>query len=155
MTHAGTQLGDLVLLDEEPFAEGGTAELYRAQKVGGTGPIVCVKLLYAQLSQDERVVSSLAEEADLAVRLRHPNVVRVHRMGEHEGRYFLVMELVDGPDLDTLVAQHGPLAPDLVAYVGASLARALVYIHHKTRAVPPSSTSTSRRTTCSWTAAAP
>lgn len=123
-------LGEYVLLDDEPLAEGGTAELYRAQRVDG-GPIVCVKLLHQKLCQDEDVVAALAQEAALSVQLRHPNVVRVHGTGEHEGRHFIVMELVDGPDLASLLTHHGPVAADLVAYIGASLARALIYIHHK------------------------
>lgn len=142
MSGAGAQFGELVLLDEEPFAEGGSAELYRAQlyraqRAGGEGQLVCVKLIRGAANEDEHVVGALAAEAVLAAKLRHPNVVRVYPvseddvLGEHEGRHFLVMEWIEGPDLATLIAHHGPLAPDLVAYVGASLARALAYIHHK------------------------
>lgn len=125
-------IGSYVIL--ERLAEGGMAEVFVAR--AGAGQLVCLKRLRAKHAEDEGFVAGFATELDLARALRHPNIVRVHEWGEDQG-YFFVMELVEGPDLATLTAEHGPLAPDVVAHIGASLARALTYIHHRDGDRPP------------------
>lgn len=129
------RLGEYVLLGNA-FAEGGTASVYRGQKRGG-GPLVCVKRMERRMDDDEEIAASFMAEAEFATALDHPNIVRVHEWGSDESSYYIVMELVRGTDLATILAKNGPLAPDLVAYVGLSLARALVYIHHRGAAHPP------------------
>jgi serine/threonine protein kinase len=110
------------------LAMGGMAELFVAQR-RGRGPLVCVKRVLPQHSQDESFVVAFTSEIELAMKLRHPNIIRVHEYGEDDG-YYLVMELVQGPDLAALINEHGPLEPNVVAHIGACLARALVFIHH-------------------------
>ncbi len=120
-------IDDYELLDR--FAAGGMAELFRARRKSD-GALVCLKRIRQAHCQDERFVIEFVRELALATTLRHPNVVRVHAWGQGESSFY-VMELVDGTDLATLVGHLGSLPPDVVAHIGASLARALVYIHHR------------------------
>ena len=59
----------------------------------------------------------------------HPNVARVHASGEHGGRPYLVLELVEGESLAERVHRAGPLPPDRAAAIGAGIARGLGHLH--------------------------
>ncbi|HET6633684.1 MAG TPA: serine/threonine-protein kinase [Streptomyces sp.] len=71
----------------------------------------------------------MRREARAAARVRHPGVVAVHDIAEHEGRPVIVMELVDGPSLDDVLRRDGPLHPAEAARVGAEVLRALGAAH--------------------------
>ncbi|MGW2034819.1 serine/threonine-protein kinase [Streptomyces sp. NPDC001811] len=67
-------------------------------------------------------------EAVILARLRHPGLVTVYDAGRHDGRAYLVMELIEGPTLKTRIAT-GALTPGETAALGAGLARALAHAH--------------------------
>lgn len=110
---------------------GGMGEVFRAETAGGAP--VCVKRALPSLSEDEEFVWQFVQEIELATRSRHPNVVEVLGHGEDAGQHYLVMELVEGADLDALFARRVRFSPGVVAYLGAELARALEYLHHRDR----------------------
>ncbi|HMU38820.1 MAG TPA: protein kinase [Pseudomonadota bacterium] len=82
------------------IAVGGMAEIYRAI-VPDTEPLrqVAIKVLHPHNSEDPDFVRMLLDEARLAVRLKHPNIVTTYDLGKEEDQYYLVMELVEGLDL--------------------------------------------------------
>ncbi|MFB4426992.1 serine/threonine-protein kinase [Streptomyces sp. QL37] len=67
-------------------------------------------------------------EAVILARLHHPGLVTAYDAGEHGGRAFLVMQLIQGDTLKTRIAE-GPLAPEATAAIGAELADALTHAH--------------------------
>ncbi|MFI1812208.1 serine/threonine-protein kinase [Streptomyces sp. NPDC020422] len=71
----------------------------------------------------------MQREARAAARVRHPGVVAVHDVTEHEGRPVIVMELVDGPSLDGVLRQRGALEPREAAAIGAAVLEALAAAH--------------------------
>ncbi|MFE1950059.1 serine/threonine-protein kinase [Streptomyces sp. NPDC059524] len=71
----------------------------------------------------------MQREARAAARVRHPGVVSVYDVTEHEGRPVIVMELVDGPSLDGLLREHGALEPAEAARIGAEVMDALAAAH--------------------------
>ncbi|HET9381456.1 MAG TPA: protein kinase [Streptomyces sp.] len=71
----------------------------------------------------------MRREARAAARVRHPGVVAVHDVAEIDGRPLIVMELVDGPSLDDVLRERGPLAPREAARIGAEVMDALVAAH--------------------------
>src|SRR5262249_5577712 len=78
-----------------PLARGGMGELYLARKRGleGFEKLVVLKTIPAgRASQAE--VRRIVQEARLGATLDHPNIVQVHDVGVHEGRYFFIMEFV-------------------------------------------------------------
>lgn len=111
----------------EPLGRGGMGEVRR-----GTDEVlgrqVAVKLLLPD-GLDESSAARFRMEAQTAARLNHPQVVAVYDFGEWDGRFYLVMELVDGPSLDREVAAHGPLAPERVARIAAQAAGGLAAAH--------------------------
>ncbi|QNS02998.1 serine/threonine-protein kinase [Streptomyces xanthii] len=71
----------------------------------------------------------MQREARAAARVRHPGVVSVYDVTEHEGRPVIVMELVDGPSLDGLLRERGALEPAEAARIGAEVMDALAAAH--------------------------
>ncbi|NVK81843.1 serine/threonine-protein kinase [Streptomyces morookaense] len=111
----------------ELLGRGGMGEVWR-----GTDEVlgrqVAVKLLLPE-GGDESSAARFRLEAQTAARLNHPQVVAVYDFGEWDGRFYLVMELVDGVSLDREVAARGPLAPERVARIAAQAAGGLAAAH--------------------------
>ncbi|MFF7969449.1 serine/threonine-protein kinase [Streptomyces sp. NPDC007903] len=104
---------------------GGAADVYEGVDVR-LGRRVAVKIFRA--GADPEMERRFAEEAVLLARLQHPGLVTVYDAGRHQGRAYLVMELVTGQTLRKCLA-GGSLSPRRVAELGAALARALAHVH--------------------------
>ncbi|HEX7598771.1 MAG TPA: serine/threonine-protein kinase [Polyangia bacterium] len=119
----------------ERIGRGGMADVFKArvQGPGGFERIFVVKRILPHLSDDPVFTKMFVEEAKLAARLNHPNIVQVFELGSVDNEYFMSMEYVRGHDLAetmrTLWARVGPPRPELVAYVGREMCRALAYSH--------------------------
>ncbi|MBN2493623.1 MAG: protein kinase, partial [Deltaproteobacteria bacterium] len=121
----------------ERIATGGMAELYRA-KLYGAGRFekdLAIKKVLPHLAQDDAFVQMFMDEAMITVTLSHGNIVSVIDFGEMDGEYYLVMEFVDGIDLQSLIkkgAETGdPFPPSVAAYVSEEICRGLEYAHSK------------------------
>ncbi|UQI49085.1 protein kinase [Streptomyces sp. HU2014] len=94
---------------------------------------VAVKVLRAFTDASTHELSDLRarmrREAQAAARIRHSGVVTVHDVTEEQGLPVIVMELVDGPSLDDVLAERGPLEPREAAAIGARLMDALDAAH--------------------------
>jgi serine/threonine-protein kinase len=92
--------------------------------------LVALKMVLAGRRPGRERLARFRSEADLVARLRHPNVVQVHEAGEHDGRPYYAMELVEGGSLaDKLAA--APLAATAAARLVQTLARAVQHAHEK------------------------
>jgi serine/threonine-protein kinase len=112
------------------LGQGGMAQVFLAVAFGASGfeKRVAIKQLLPELEHSSELVRALIEEARLGAQLAHRNLVQVHHLGVADGRYYVVMDFVDGQDLATL-ARRGPPPPELALLVGEELARALDYVH--------------------------
>jgi serine/threonine-protein kinase len=88
------------------LATGGMAEIFlaRAQSVGPKGKVVLKRIL-PHLAEDEHFVTMFRDEANLASRLIHANVCRVHGLGHHGGTWFIVMEYLHGVALSRMLSR--------------------------------------------------
>jgi serine/threonine protein kinase len=88
-------------------------------------------LLPPEIGETERAqrYARTIREARSAARLSHPGVVTVHDVVEHEGRPWIVMELVSAPSLQNVIDTEGPLAPLRVAELGRQVLAALGAAH--------------------------
>lgn len=117
------------------IATGGMAEVYEAVREGphGFAKRVALKRILPQSVRDPEFVGMFIEEARLAARLDHPNIVQVFDFGEDRGELFIVMELVDGTNLNRvlrkLALDRGTLPLELALLVGARVAGALAHAH--------------------------
>jgi serine/threonine-protein kinase len=90
------------------LGEGGMSYVYRAEEVE-TGRIVALKILLPRLSRDPASVERLRREATIAMRLDHPNVCPILRLGETpEKLIYLVMPFLEGEPLSEHEARRGP-----------------------------------------------
>ena len=114
------------------LARGGMGNVYLAiaQGPGGFNKLVAVKELKPEFCEDETYVAMFLDEARLAARLTHPNIVQTYEVGSDGGRHYMIMEYLDGRTLYR-IARH------LTRYdgfpVGAHLriiAEALVGLHY-------------------------
>jgi serine/threonine-protein kinase len=120
----------------ERIAIGGMAEVYRGVLRGATGfqrPVVVKKML-RKFANDRRIVRMFIEEARLAARLSHANLVQVLDFGRTEHEHFIVLEYVDGPDLRTLINDARArgitrLPVPIATYVITQLLKGLEYAH--------------------------
>ena len=91
------------------LGEGGMSYVYLAKEVS-TGQEVAIKVLSPKLATDKSSVERLRREAGLAMRLDHPNVCRIMRLGESEdGLIYLVMPFLKGELLSDREVQGGPM----------------------------------------------
>src|SRR5579885_2721150 len=124
-------------------ADGGMAEIFLATQTGAEGfeREVILKRILPAFSGDQQFRNMIVDEAHIAMTLHHGNIVQVLDLGEAEGRYFLVMELVDGWDLARVLGRaenaHHMLPLGLSLYIVAETCRALAYAHAKQRAGKP------------------
>lgn len=125
--------GKYVLLQK--LAAGGMAEVYLARQSGPAGfeKECVIKRILPSLSEDEQFVHMFLDEARIAARLSHPNIVQIYdlgKIGDHD--YFLAMEHVHGVDLQHILeAERGhdgrmplPIALRLVTNVAEGLEHA-------------------------------
>ncbi|WP_257458492.1 serine/threonine protein kinase [Archangium lipolyticum] len=130
---AGTPIGKYVI--KRKLAEGGMAEIYLAASTGPEGfeKEVVIKRVRSFLADDEGFVRMFIEEARLASRLNHANVVQIFDFDKHEDSYYLAMEYVRGCslwDLRKRCREKGVAVPPvLVAHIGAQVAAGLHYAH--------------------------
>ena len=112
---AGRQLGRYEILTQ--LASGGMASVYiaRAQGVAGFERLVAVKVLHPHLAYEQEFISMFLDEARLAARIRHMNVVPTLDISDSPGDgYFLVMEYIEGNHLGALLgraAKNGERLP--------------------------------------------
>jgi serine/threonine-protein kinase len=80
--------------------------VYLARVTGEAGfeRLVALKLLNPQMAQSPLIVEHFLDEARLAARLSHPNIVQITDLGRADEQYFIAMEYVDGADLLNLIA---------------------------------------------------
>jgi serine/threonine-protein kinase len=112
------------------MGSGGMGTVWRAHD-RTLGRDVAVKLLHEGLAADTTFAQRFRQEALSAAKLTHPNVVAVFDAGEHDGVPFIVMELVEGPSLHAILAEHGALPVAEVARVGRAVCSALAHAHSR------------------------
>ena len=100
---------DYELLDE--IGSGGFGRVYRVRDLGLERESA-MKVLHPSLTADFSVVERFRREAQLAARLRHPNIVSIYDIGGRAGLLWYTMELIPGANLAQVVQQHGPLSPE-------------------------------------------
>ena len=88
------------------LGSGGMADVYLAQARGEAGfeKLVAIKIMHSHLARNPRAVEHFLDEARLAARVVHPNVVAIQDLGKIGNDYVIVMDYVEGVDLERLLA---------------------------------------------------
>lgn len=98
------QFGKYVLIRK--LAEGGMAEIFLAKQTGAEGfeRDVVIKCMLDHFTKYPDFIAMFLDEARLAARLHHPNIVQITDLGVADNRYFICMEYLAGEDLDAVIA---------------------------------------------------
>ena len=121
----GQRFGNFELL--EKIGEGGMGVVYRARQVN-LNRMVAVKLLPPGPLRHEDAVGRFRAEESAVAALRHPHIVAIHEVGEHEGRPYFSMDLIEGQTLAEL-ARDAPLPARRAAGYMKTVAEAIQYAH--------------------------
>ena len=107
MIKVGTIVGDRYEILEK-IGVGGMAEVFKG-KDHKLNRYVAVKVLKEEFRENDAFVKKFKEEAQAAARLAHPNIVNVYDVGDENGIYYIVMELVEGITLKNYIERKGSL----------------------------------------------
>lgn len=121
----GTTVGGYELLDM--VGQGGMGAVYKARAADGS--IVAVKLLAQELNENKVQLRRFYQEAEIAMRLDHPNMVRALAVGEDQGRHYFAMEFVDGISLGTRLKREGTIREKDAVRIIIDVAKALHKAH--------------------------
>jgi len=110
------------------IGSGGMADVYCADDTH-LGRQVALKVLHRRFAQDQEFVERFRREAKSAAGLNHPNVVGVFDRGEHEGTYYIAMELLEGHTLKEIAAAEAPMPQERVVDLGLQILQAAGFAH--------------------------
>ena len=113
----------------QKLGEGGMSYVYLAKEISSDA-VVAIKVLSPKLATDTSSVERLRREAGLAMRLDHPNVCRILRLGESEdGLIYLVMPYLKGELLSDREVRAGPMPIDQCVRIIAQVCAGLHHAH--------------------------
>lgn len=119
------------------LGKGGMAEVFLAKTTGAEGieKVLVLKRVLPQFARNEHFLGMFVDEAKVATRLNHPNIVQVYTFDRVEGEFLLAMEFVDGIDLGRLSSaakRAGERLPyGLSAYIVHEVTKGLDYAHKR------------------------
>lgn len=111
----------------EQVGKGGMGAVYRA--IAPDGETVALKILAAHLTDNDVQRKRFYQEAEVAMRLDHPNIVRAIEVGESEGQHFFAMEFVEGENLGKRIKEFGRLPEEESIRIICEVAEALEKAH--------------------------
>ena len=111
------------------IGDGGLGTVYRVEDAL-LGTVFAAKVLSSKLATDEDAITTLKDEARIAMGLSHRNIVRLFNFEQTDETYYLIMEFVDGCSLRDVFAHQSEFSHDTVRFIARSCADGLTFAHH-------------------------
>lgn len=124
----GTTMGDYRL--EAVIGRGGMSIVYRAENMR-LSSLVAVKVLAPELALNDVFRERFIHESRVAASLSHPNVIPIFDAGPYEDLLYIAMRYVAGPDLKSVLREHGALPPEQALLLVSQAGRALDAAHKR------------------------
>lgn len=121
------EFGDYELL--EVIARGGMGVVYKAVQ-RKLNRVVALKMILAGQFADEQEIQRFYSEAESAAKLRHPNIVAIHEVGQVQGQHFFSMDYIEGQSLAGMVRER-PLSPEKAATFVKRIADTMQFAHDR------------------------
>ena len=115
----------------EKIGAGGMGVVYRVEDTKWDGRVFALKALPPDMAKSSAAIKRLKREADSAIDLRHANIMALHSFDNDGPHHFLVMELLDGPDLEDALADKERFSLDEVLDVARQVCPALDHAHER------------------------
>jgi len=125
---SGFKVDRYVLLDL--IGQGGMGRVYLARD-SRLNRRVALKILSPERINNPRAIARFQREARVGAQLQHENLVRIYDFGESNGRYFLVMEYIEGKTIGTLISEQGPMPSTTAVRLLRQVALGLEHAHRK------------------------
>ena len=125
---SGYKVDRYVLLDL--IGQGGMGRVYLARDTR-LNRRVALKILSPERINNPRAIARFQREARVGAQLQHENLVRIYDFGESNGRYYLVMEYIEGKTIGNLISEQGPMPPATAARLVRQVALGLEHVHRK------------------------
>jgi len=125
---SGYKVDRYVLLDL--IGQGGMGRVYLAQD-SRLNRQVALKILSPERINNPRAIARFQREARVGAQLQHENLVRIYDFGESSGRFYLVMEYIEGKTIGTLITEQGPIPPATAVRLVRQVAMGLEHAHRK------------------------
>lgn len=113
----------------ERIGGGGMALVYRAHDIL-LNRNVAIKVLRNQFVHDEEFIRRFRREAQSAASLSHPNVVSIYDVGQEDEIHYIVMEYIEGKNLNEIIKERAPLQVDESIRIASQICDALDHAHH-------------------------
>ena len=125
---SGFKVDRYVLLDL--IGQGGMGRVYLAQDTR-LNRQVALKILSPERVNNPRAIARFQREARVGAQLQHENLVRIYDFGESSGRYYLVMEYIEGKTIGTLITDQGAIPSATAVRLVRQVAMGLEHAHRK------------------------
>lgn len=125
-------LGKYKLIAE--LGRGGMAEVFLAlvQGPAGFNKLMVIKRLRPHLAEEHEFLQMFLDEARLAAKLSHPNIVQTMEVGEHRGQFYISMEYLEGQPLNRILRRCDEVTPTMVVRILADALKGLHAAHELT-----------------------
>ncbi len=107
---------------------GGMALVYKAQDIL-LNRLVAIKVLRKQYVHDQEFIQRFQREAQSAASISHPNIVSIFDVGIENDVHYIVMEFIDGQNLNEWITEHAPLQVDEAVRIASQICEALDHAH--------------------------
>src|SRR6516162_4435846 len=125
---SGFRVDRYLLLDL--IGHGGMGRVYLARDTR-LNRLVALKILAPERMNNPRAIARFQREARVGAQLQHEHLVRIYDFGESSGRYYLVMEYIEGKTIGTLISAQGPMPAPTAARLVRQIALGLEHAHRK------------------------
>jgi eukaryotic-like serine/threonine-protein kinase len=122
------QIGKYLIVEE--IGRGGMAIVYKGYDAD-LERAIAIKVLPEVFTNDPQFIQRFQQEAKMAARLHHPNIVTIHDVGQQGNLYYIVMQYLPGLNLDQVVNANGPLPLKTAAAITLQIAAALDHAHQR------------------------
>ena len=112
------------------LGRGGMSVVFRADNLR-LGNEVALKVLSAELSENDAFRERFVRESRLAASINHPNIIPIYDAGEEDGLLYIAMRYVAGADLKSMIRQEGPLSLRRAAEIISQVGRGLSVAHQR------------------------
>ena len=114
----------------EVIGRGGMGVVYKATDPE-IGRLVGIKMMTSAIINDPDLLKRFYREAQASGRLQHPNIITIYDLGVHDGTPYLVMEFLEGENLDLTIKVRRPMSIEDKLGIGIQLCNGLAYAHER------------------------